>query len=53
MQPLPQTFPKGFMKTDGEQDVYDNFIVKNTDGAELDNSAGVLIQKRGGGMLDP
>lgn len=32
--------------------MYDNFIVKNTDGAELDNSAGVLIQKRGG-MLDP
>ena len=27
--------------------MYDNFIVKNTDGAELDNSAGVLIQKRG------
>ena len=46
-------FSEGVYENHGEQDVYDNFIVKNTDGAELDNSAGVLIQKRGGGMLDP
>ena len=44
-------FSEGVYENHGEQDVYDNFIVKNTDGAELDNSAGVLIQKRGG-MLD-
>ena len=42
-------FSEGVYENHGEQDVYDNFIVKNTDGAELDNSAGVLIQKRGGG----
>ena len=44
-------FSEGVYENHGEQDVYDNFIVKNTDGAELDNSAGVLIQKRGGGIL--
>ena len=41
-------FSEGVYENHGEQDVYDNFIVKNTDGAELDNSAGVLIQKMGG-----
>lgn len=40
-------FSEGVYENHGEQDVYDNFIVKNTDGAELDNSAGVLIQKMG------
>ena len=44
-------FSEGVYENHGEQDVYDNFIVKNTDGAELDNSAGVLIQKRGGGNV--
>ena len=43
-------FSEGVYENHGEQDVYDNFIVKNTDGAELDNSAGVLIQKRGGNV---
>ena len=52
MQPLPQTFPKGFYENRGEQQEFENFTVKNTDGAELDNRAGVLIQKMGG-MLDP
>lgn len=40
-------FSEGVYENHGEQDVYDNFIVRNTDGAELDNSAGVLIQKMG------
>lgn len=44
-------FSEGVYENHREQDVYDNFIVKNTDGAELDNSAGVLIQKRGGGNV--
>ena len=43
-------FSEGVYENHGEQDVYDNFIVKNTDGAELDNSAGVLIQKMGGNV---
>lgn len=43
-------FSEGVNENHGEQDVYDNFIVKNTDGAELDNSAGVLIQKMGGNV---
>ena len=43
-------FSEGVYENHGEQDVYDNFIVKNTDGAELDNSTGVLIQKRGGNV---
>ena len=43
-------FSEGVYENHGEQDVYDNFIVKNTDGAELDNSAGVLIPKMGGNV---
>ena len=40
-------FSEGVYENHGEQDVYDNFIVKNTDGADLDNSAGVFIRNMG------
>lgn len=46
-------FSEGVYENRGKQQEFENFTVKNTDGAELDNRAGVLIQKMGGGMLDP
>lgn len=42
-------FSEGVYENRGEQQEFENFTVKNTDGAELDNRAGVLIQKMGGG----
>lgn len=41
-------FSEGVYENRGEQQEFENFTVKNTDGAELDNRAGVLIQKMGG-----
>lgn len=37
-------FSEGVYENRGEQQEFENFTVKNTDGAELDNRAGVLIQ---------
>lgn len=36
-------FSEGVYENRGEQQEFENFTVKNTDGAELDNRAGVLI----------
>lgn len=41
-------FSEGVYENRGKQQEFENFTVKNTDGAELDNRAGVLIQKMGG-----
>lgn len=43
-------FSEGVYENRGEQQEFENFTVKNTDGAELDNRAGVLIQKMGGNV---
>lgn len=40
-------FSNDFYENRGEQDVYDNFIVKSTDASNLQSRAGVLIQKMG------
>lgn len=40
-------FSNDFYENHGEQHVYDNFTVKNADGADLQSSAGVLVQKLG------
>ena len=37
-------FSEGVYENRGEQQEFENFTVKNTDGAELDTRAGVLIQ---------
>ena len=46
-------FSEGVYENRGEQQEFENFTVKNTDGAELENRAGVLIQKMGGGCWIP
>ena len=40
-------FSEGVYENRGEQQEFENFTVKNADGADLDNSAGVFIRNMG------
>lgn len=40
-------FSEGVYENRGEQQEFENFTVKNADGADLDNSAGVFIRNKG------